>query len=132
MDQRKRPFSHAEVDDKLRFLPGLVDYIIVAADTSLASVLAAYCFFDSPLGLISFIPLGALNLRRYLIVRGEKRQEHIRQEFESMSFPDSRPQSVSIGVTDAQSGENVDAAVMRADDALYTAKNNGRNNVVRK
>ena len=58
--------------------------------------------------------------------------EHIRQEFESMSFPDSRPQSVSIGVTDAQSGENVDAAVMRADDALYTAKNNGRNNVVRK
>ena len=81
MDQRKRPFSHAEVDDKLRFLPGLVDYITVAAEASLASVLAAYCFFDSPLGLISFIPLGALNLRRYLIVRGEKRQENIRQEF---------------------------------------------------
>ena len=41
------------------------------------------------------------------------------------------PVSVSIGVSELQADESADAWVKQADDALYRAKNDGRNRVVR-
>lgn len=63
--------------------------------------------------------------------KADKAAELIRESFAQMPFPNSRPQSVSIGVTDAKENENTDTVVMRADDALYKAKNSGKNTVVR-
>jgi two-component system cell cycle response regulator len=40
------------------------------------------------------------------------------------------PITVSIGVAVAQPGDTVDTLLQRADDALYQAKNNGRNQVI--
>jgi two-component system, cell cycle response regulator len=41
-----------------------------------------------------------------------------------------RPITISIGVAVAQAGDSVDTLLQRADDALYRAKNSGRNRVV--
>jgi two-component system cell cycle response regulator len=41
-----------------------------------------------------------------------------------------QPITISIGVAVAQSGDTVDTLLQRADDALYQAKNGGRNRVV--
>jgi two-component system cell cycle response regulator len=41
-----------------------------------------------------------------------------------------RPITISIGVAVAQLGDTVDTLLQRADDALYQAKNNGRNRVI--
>jgi two-component system cell cycle response regulator len=43
---------------------------------------------------------------------------------------DRRPITISIGVAVARPGDTVDTLLQRADDALYQAKNNGRNRVV--
>ncbi|HWB49643.1 MAG TPA: PleD family two-component system response regulator [Stellaceae bacterium] len=41
-----------------------------------------------------------------------------------------RPITISVGVATARSGDSVDTLLQRADDALYQAKNTGRNQVV--
>jgi diguanylate cyclase len=43
---------------------------------------------------------------------------------------DRLPITVSLGVAVAQRGDTVDTLLQRADDALYQAKNQGRNKVV--
>jgi two-component system, cell cycle response regulator len=43
---------------------------------------------------------------------------------------DRQPITISIGVAVARSGDTVDTLLQRADDALYQAKNGGRNKVV--
>jgi len=50
----------------------------------------------------------------------------------TVSSLDDQPVSctVSIGLTLAQEGESLDATIQRADEALYTAKEQGRNQVV--
>ncbi len=57
--------------------------------------------------------------------------EHVRQDIErSQITPDGRALTVSIGVAERLNDERADQAVARADAALYTAKNDGRNRVV--
>jgi two-component system cell cycle response regulator len=46
------------------------------------------------------------------------------------STSERRPITISIGVAIAQPGDTVDTLLQRADEALYEAKNNGRNRVV--
>ena len=56
--------------------------------------------------------------------------ELIRQCFENISFPIARPQTVSIGVTQANEKDDSDSLCIRVDQALYKAKKSGKNKVV--
>ena len=57
--------------------------------------------------------------------------EKIRKEFASISYETAGCQTVSIGVCQAKPGETADALCTRVDKALYMAKANGKNEVVR-
>ena len=57
--------------------------------------------------------------------------EKIRTEFASVTYETAGPQTVSIGVAQVREGENSDALCTRVDNALYTAKANGKNQVVK-
>ena len=84
MDKRERAVSHREAFDKLSFVPGVRDILIMTAETIGVSALVAYGFFDSPIGLISAIPIGVLNLHRYCGRCDMKREETIRAEFKEI------------------------------------------------
>ncbi len=56
--------------------------------------------------------------------------EDIRLLFANISFPQAGFQTMSLGVTEALSGENPDTSCMRVDKALYEAKNTGKNKVL--
>ncbi|MBU0720358.1 diguanylate cyclase [bacterium] len=56
--------------------------------------------------------------------------EKIRVKFEKNHFPISAKQTISCGVTEYIHGENKDTLLKRADEALYEAKEEGRNRVV--
>ena len=56
--------------------------------------------------------------------------ERIRKEFASVTYEAAGSQTVSVGVSQARAGENSDALCTRVDKALYTAKANGKNQVV--
>lgn len=55
--------------------------------------------------------------------------EDIRAEIEKMAIPDIPPFTVSIGVAQYLAGERQDSLFQRVDEALYQAKNRGRNSV---
>ena len=55
--------------------------------------------------------------------------DNFRQEVESYQFPRIGKKTVSIGVVGISPGESVDTTINRADQAMYHAKNNGRNQV---
>ena len=57
--------------------------------------------------------------------------EKIREKFAAVNFDSAGHQTVSIGVTQAKKGETADTLCSRVDKALYTAKENGKNRVVR-
>jgi len=54
----------------------------------------------------------------------------IRQCFANTDFPVARPQTVSLGVTQAKEDDTLDALCTRVDMALYKAKKGGKNRVV--
>ena len=56
--------------------------------------------------------------------------EKIRAEFASISYKTAPAQTVSIGVTQARDNEDFDAVCSRVDKALYTAKADGKNQIV--
>lgn len=57
--------------------------------------------------------------------------EKIRLAFAAVTYETAGPQTVSIGVTQMKDGEDADTIYTRVDKALYTAKANGKNQVVR-
>ena len=57
--------------------------------------------------------------------------ERIRSEFAVITYDVAGPQTISVGVCQAKPGESSDALCTRVDKALYTAKFNGKNQVVR-
>ena len=54
----------------------------------------------------------------------------IRQCFANTDFPAVRPQTVSLGVTQAKEDDTLDTLCTRVDMALYKAKKSGKNRVV--
>ncbi|MFC7517121.1 GGDEF domain-containing protein [Herbaspirillum sp. GCM10030257] len=59
--------------------------------------------------------------------------ERIRQRIEAMRFPeltDGRSVTISVGVAEYQNRETIEHTLSRADNALYSAKHEGRNCVV--
>ena len=56
--------------------------------------------------------------------------ESIRRSFERITFPQAGHRTVSLGVTQRKQGEDEDSLVLRVDQALYTAKNTGKNKSV--
>ena len=56
--------------------------------------------------------------------------EKIREEFAKVTFKACGNRTVSIGVTSSKEQDNADSVVMRADTALYEAKNTGKNKVI--
>jgi GGDEF domain-containing protein len=55
--------------------------------------------------------------------------EKVRKAFNEMEFEKAGHRSVSVGVVEIQEGESADSAYVRVDQALYKAKENGRNQV---
>lgn len=53
----------------------------------------------------------------------------MRESFANTSFKDIRPQTVSLGVTQARQDDTVDSLCTRVDMALYRAKKSGKNRV---
>lgn len=62
--------------------------------------------------------------------KAEDVAEDIRERFSEVTFDICGKRTVSIGVTSSVEGDTADSAVMRADTALYDAKNGGKNKVV--
>lgn len=56
--------------------------------------------------------------------------ELFRQCFANTTYPQARPQTVSIGVTQAKPEDTADSLCVRVDTALYKAKQTGKNKVV--
>ena len=56
--------------------------------------------------------------------------EKIRAEFASVSYENAGCQTVSVGVIQAKNGEAANSLYIRVDEALYTAKANGKNQVI--
>ncbi|MEY8391400.1 diguanylate cyclase [Lachnospiraceae bacterium] len=54
----------------------------------------------------------------------------IRKCFANTKFPDISPQTISLGVTQAKSGDTADSLCSRVDMALYQAKKSGKNKAV--
>lgn len=71
-----------------------------------------------------------------LMEGAEKTAAKLRQEIEATEFvisssQDHLKQIISIGVSEYKQGEPIDAFIARADKAVYMAKRNGKNQVVR-
>ena len=56
--------------------------------------------------------------------------EKVRSEFASVAYETAPAQTVSIGVSQANADDTTDTLCSRVDKALYTAKANGKNQVV--
>lgn len=55
--------------------------------------------------------------------------QKLRQSIEAYSFPIIEHKTASFGVSAWQKGDTIESLIARADDALYDAKNSGRNTV---
>ncbi|MDE5570417.1 MAG: diguanylate cyclase [Ruminococcus sp.] len=64
------------------------------------------------------------------IASAEYIAELIRKCFENTYFPDIRPQTVSLGVTQMRDGDTADSLCIRVDNGLYKAKKQGKNRVI--
>jgi diguanylate cyclase (GGDEF)-like protein len=58
-----------------------------------------------------------------------EKAEHLRKIVENHCFKGAGSLTASFGVTEFQSGDNIDSLLNRADEALYASKNSGRNKV---
>ena len=58
--------------------------------------------------------------------------ESIRALVADAAFPEAQGLSVSVGVGELRQDESLDTCIKHADDALYRAKENGRNQIARR
>ena len=91
MGQKRGAVSYKEAineqmttEEKLEAVISFKDVLIVTAESLGLTALIAYGFFDSLYGMIMLIPVGLINMKRYMIRQNKKRQEKIRQEFKEI------------------------------------------------
>jgi two-component system cell cycle response regulator len=112
-------FGHPGGDDALRQL----------ADRALRGVRSIDLV--SRLGGEEFVVvMPETNLSAAVTVAERLRRSVAGEPFVIHATGDRPPITISIGVAVAQAGDTVDTLLQRADDALYQAKNSGRNTVV--
>ena len=70
------------------------------------------------------------NLSAAVTVAERLRHAVAAEPFLIQALGERRPITISIGVAEATAGDTVDTLLQRADEALYEAKNGGRNKVV--
>ena len=70
------------------------------------------------------------DLKAAVMVAERLRQSVAGEPFNIHTAGERQPITISLGVAVAQPGDTVDTLLQRADDALYEAKNGGRNKVV--
>lgn len=63
------------------------------------------------------------------VENGVKLAEKIREAIKSYEMPNGLKVTASFGVTQVIKGDSMESAIGRADEALYEAKNSGRNQV---
>ena len=73
-----------------------------------------------------------ITLRSTEITQAEILAEKIRFNVENYNFKNASQQTVSLGVTQYIENETQESLTKRVDEALYEAKNSGRNRVVTK
>lgn len=56
--------------------------------------------------------------------------ETVRTGFAQVMFPEVGRKTISLGATEMRWGDSIDAICVRVDEALYKAKNSGKNRVV--
>jgi len=71
-----------------------------------------------------------ITLQSTNIQEAEKLANKLRVAVQEYNFPCSRTISISLGVTQLKETDNKDSFTKRVDEALYAAKNSGRNKVV--
>ena len=106
-------YGHVEGDNVLKILADIIEKSIRELD-----VLGRY-------GGEEFI----LMLKETNMVQATEVAERIRSNIERHYFSKTGKITVSIGLANKTKDENVDQAIERADQALYRAKRNGRNQV---
>jgi two-component system cell cycle response regulator len=70
------------------------------------------------------------DLKAAMMVAERLRQSVAAEPFHIHTAGERQPITISVGVAVAEPGDTVDTLLQRADDALYEAKNGGRNKVV--
>lgn len=104
------------------------DNVIIALSDVLRNVLSdVHTAYIGRWGGEEFMVL----LQNIDINKATELSEKIRLEFASISYESAGCQTVSIGVTQAEANETSDTLCTRVDKALYTAKANGKNQVVK-
>ncbi len=109
-------FGHAIGDEVLKKVSGVISSCVRTGDT-----VARWGGEEIVLSLLGANELDAA-----------QKAEEIRQKIEKISFPENRPSELTIsgGVSSAEVGITLDELVKRADEALYKAKEEGRNRIV--
>jgi diguanylate cyclase (GGDEF)-like protein len=73
-----------------------------------------------------------VTLQSTSLVHAEVLAQKLRAEVEKFEFSEGGKQTISLGVTQYKQGESIESLMKRVDEALYEAKESGRNKVVTK
>jgi diguanylate cyclase len=103
------------------------DHVLIAVAAELSGIIRASDCFARYGGeeFCCLLPETKLEPARVLAERFRRRIEELNPVYQQTTVP----VTISIGVTELRGGDTVETLMERADEALYQAKNNGRNRI---